>query len=47
MFSSEVLKYLKGYIDDDSVNSAVITIPAAYIMNQIDAVRRAAELAGL
>lgn len=45
--SAEILKYLKGYIDDDSVSSAVITIPAAYTMNQIDAVRRAAELAGL
>lgn len=45
--SSEVLKYLKGYVDDESVGSAVITIPAAYTQNQIDAVRRAATLAGL
>ena len=45
--SSEVLKYLKGYVVDENIDAAIITIPAAYTMNQIDAVRRAADLAGL
>ncbi|MCK8043773.1 Hsp70 family protein [Shewanella sp. 1CM18E] len=44
--SAEVLKYLKGYVSDEKIDAAVITIPAAYTMNQIDAVRRAADLAG-
>ena len=45
--SSEVLKHLKSYVSDENIDAAIITIPAAYTMNQIDAVRRAAELAGL
>ncbi|WP_067521918.1 Hsp70 family protein [Endozoicomonas ascidiicola] len=45
--SSEVLKYLKGYVSDENIDAAIITIPAAYTMNQIDAVRRAASLAGM
>ena len=44
--SSEVLKYLKGYVTDENIDAAIITIPAAYTMNQIDAVRRAANFAG-
>ncbi|WP_440887831.1 Hsp70 family protein [Vibrio sp. WZ-1] len=44
--SAEVLKYLKSYVSDENIDAAVITIPAAYTMNQIDAVRRAASLAG-
>ncbi|WP_261874249.1 Hsp70 family protein [Vibrio rarus] len=44
--SAEVLKHLKGYVQDEIVNSAVITIPAGYTANQIDAVKRAGKLAG-
>lgn len=45
--SSEVLKTLKSYVDDENVKSAIITIPAAFEMNQINATKKAAELAGL
>jgi len=45
--SSEILKYLKSFVNDENISAAVITIPAAYTNNQIDAVRRAAALAGL
>lgn len=45
--SAEVLKRLKEYIDDDQVNAAVITIPAAFTSNQVEATRRAAHLAGI
>lgn len=45
--SAEVLKRLKEYIQDEIVQSAVITIPAAFKNNQIDATRKAAELAGI
>ena len=44
--SAEVLKTLKSFITDENVNSMVITVPAAFKMNQIDATRRAAKLAG-
>lgn len=44
--SAEVLKALKSFIKDDDVSAAVITVPAAFKNNQIDATRRAAELAG-
>ena len=44
--SAEVLKKLKSFVLDEDVNSAIITIPAAFKMNQIDATRRAAEMAG-
>ena len=44
--SSEVLKTLKSFIKDENVNAAVITIPAAFKNNQIDATRQAAKLAG-
>ena len=45
--SAEVLKTLKSYVDDESVKSAIITIPAAFEMNQINATKKAAELAGI
>lgn len=45
--SAEVLKALKSYVVDESVKSAIITIPAAFEMNQINATKKAAELAGL
>ncbi len=43
---AEVLKKLKLFVNDEQVTSAVITIPAAFKMNQIDATRRAAKIAG-
>lgn len=45
--SAEVLKGLKSFIKDESFSAAVITVPAAFKNNQIDATRRAAQLAGL
>jgi molecular chaperone DnaK len=45
--SAEILKKLKEYIQDEQVNAAVITVPAAFKNNQIDATRRAASLAGI
>ncbi len=44
--SAEVLKTLKSFITDEAVNAVVITVPAAFKNNQIDATRRAAKLAG-
>ncbi|NTW70333.1 MAG: Hsp70 family protein [Chlorobiaceae bacterium] len=44
--SSEVLKKLRSYIRDEEVGSVVITVPAMFKQNQIDATQRAAELAG-
>ena len=44
--SSEVLKKLKEYVQDENINAAVITVPAAFKNNQIDATRRAGKLAG-
>jgi molecular chaperone DnaK len=44
--SSEVLKRLKEYVQDENINAAVITVPAAFKANQIDATRRAGKLAG-
>lgn len=44
--SAEILKTLKSFITDDSFSSIVITTPAAFKINQIDATRRAGELAG-
>jgi len=44
--SAEVLKKLRGYIRDEEVASVVITVPAMFKQNQIDATQRAAELAG-
>lgn len=45
--ASEVLKTLKSYVDEENVKSAIITIPAAFEMNQINATKKAAELAGI
>jgi molecular chaperone DnaK len=47
VLSAEVLKQLKSYIQDENINAAVITVPAAFKNNQIDATRRAGKLAGL
>lgn len=44
--SAEVLKKLKGYIRDEEIISAVITVPAMFRQSQLDATQRAAELAG-
>ncbi len=44
--SAEVLKTLKSFITDDNFSSVVITVPAAFKNNQIDATRRAGKLAG-
>lgn len=44
--SSEILKKLKSYIIDESVNSVVITVPAKFLNPQKEATLKAAELAG-
>ncbi|MEE4197539.1 MAG: Hsp70 family protein [Bacteroidales bacterium] len=44
--SAEVLKGLKSYVTDESVNSVVVTVPAKFTVNQKDATLRAAKLAG-
>jgi len=44
--SAEVLKTLKGYVRDEEINSIVITVPAKFLGYQIDATKKAAELAG-
>lgn len=44
--SADVLITLKSFVTDEAVNAVVITVPAAFKNNQIDATRRAAELAG-
>ena len=44
---AEVLKTLRSSEKDSEVNAAVITVPAAFKYNQIDAVRKAGYLAGL
>lgn len=44
--SAEVLKALKSFVTDETFNSVVITIPAKFSANQIDATKRAAKLAG-
>ena len=48
--SAEILKSLTGDIQQrkgESIEAAVVTVPAAFELNQCDATRRAAELAGL
>ncbi|RZQ60490.1 Hsp70 family protein [Amycolatopsis suaedae] len=48
--SAEVLKSLRGDVQrsmGEEISSAVITVPAAFELDQCDATRRAAELAGL
>lgn len=44
--SSEVLKKLKSLITDEEVISIVVTVPAKFTINQKDATKRAAKLAG-
>lgn len=44
--SAEVLRKLKGYIQDEPVNAAVITVPAKFQGSQKDATKEAAKLAG-
>ena len=45
--SSEVLKTLKSFIGDDTVEAAVITIPAKFKAPEIAATMRAAKMAGI
>ncbi len=44
--SAEVLKKLRSYVREEEVTSIVITVPAMFKQNQIDATQRAAEIAG-
>ena len=44
--SAEVLKKLKNFVLDESIQSAVITVPAKFRQNQLNATQKAAELAG-
>lgn len=44
--SAEVLKRLKEYVQDDLIRAVIVTVPAAFKNNQIDATRRAAQMAG-
>ena len=37
---------MKEYVNDEKINAIVITVPAAFKNNQIDATRRAGNLAG-
>ena len=45
--SAEILKALKSFISDDTINACVITIPAKFKTDQIAATKRAAMLAGI
>jgi molecular chaperone DnaK len=44
--SAEVLKALKSFEKDENINSVIITVPAAFKNNQIDATRAAGKEAG-
>ena len=44
--SADVLKKLRGYVRDESIESVVVTVPAMFRQNQLDATQKAAELAG-
>lgn len=44
--TAEILKKLKSYVRDADINSSVITVPATFKQNQLDATQRAARLAG-
>lgn len=44
--SAEVLKKLKSYVLDETIHSVVITVPAKFRQNQLNATQKAAELAG-
>ena len=45
--SSEVLKALKSFVTDETVNAAVITVPAKFTVNQKTATLEAAKMAGI
>lgn len=45
--SSEVLKKLKSHVQDENITAAVVTVPAKFRQNQLEATQRAADLAGL
>lgn len=45
--SSEVLKTLKSFITDENIQSAVITVPAKFTVNQKTATLEAGKLAGI
>ena len=44
---AEVIKTLISFVDDENVEAAIITVPASFEMNQINAVKKAGFLAGL
>ena len=44
--SAHVLRKLRSYVRDEPVDTAVITVPAMFRQNQLDATQRAAEMAG-
>jgi len=44
--SAEVLKKLRSYATDEEIKSVVITVPAKFRQNQLNATQKAAELAG-
>ncbi|MFD1014429.1 Hsp70 family protein [Winogradskyella rapida] len=44
--SAEVLKTLKSFEKDENINAVIITVPAAFKNNQIDATREAGRKAG-
>src|SRR6266478_8562456 len=44
--SAEVLRALKSFVRDEEVSSVVITVPARFRNQQIDATQKASELAG-
>jgi len=44
--SAEVLRKLRSYVRDEPLDAAVITVPAMFRQNQLDATQRAAEMAG-
>lgn len=44
--AAEVLKALKNYVRDEEISSVVVTVPARFRNNQIDATQKAAELSG-
>ena len=45
--SAEVLKTLKSFVSEDTINACVITIPAKFKTDQIAATKRAATMAGI
>ena len=45
--SAEILKTLKSFVSDESIQSAIVTVPAKFTSNQKDATVRAASLASI